>query len=193
MRRIPWRRSRVEIIRRSFWPSRKPLAFEPLCRRQSHSEGNGGHLLLPFPSNLSKHAISLMATVNTPRPLSINFSSPKCFSSLNSPGLLPFHFYLQSVEIVLLPFHSNPSCNLKNSRNAGSSFKLANSLGCAAPSSAPPAPITDRRLSAAAVDMDDDDEGVEFLDLEGEMQICASSPSSCRSPFLILMPSKEER
>lgn len=95
-------------------------------------------------------------------------------------------------KISLLPFHSNPSCNLKNSRNAGSSFKLANSLGCAAPSPAPPAPIMDRRLSAATVD--EDDEELEFgVDLDDERQICARSPSSCRSPFLILMPSKEER
>lgn len=27
MRRIPWRRSRVETIRRSFWPSGDPLVL----------------------------------------------------------------------------------------------------------------------------------------------------------------------
>ena len=52
----------------------------------------------------------------------------------------------------------------------------------------------DRRLSAAAVDADEDDEGIEFgVDLDDERQICARRPSSCLSPFLILMPSKEDR
>ena len=51
----------------------------------------------------------------------------------------------------------------------------------------------DRRLSAAAVDADDD-EGIEFgVALDDERQICARRPSSCLSPFLILMPSKDER
>lgn len=91
MRRIPWRRSRVEIIRRSFWPSIKPLAFEPSCRRQSHSEGNRGHLLLPFPSNLSKHAISLMATVGTPRLQHQLFFTKKSFvTQFSRATALPF-------------------------------------------------------------------------------------------------------
>lgn len=152
-----------------------------------------GIVLLPFPSNLSKHAISLMATVDTHE-----FSaSTSLHQKLIHLSILPTHCFSHPSQkmwqISPLPFHSNPSCNLKNSRNAGSSFKLANSLGCAAPSSIPP-PITDRRLSAAAADVDEDDEGVEFgVDLDDERQICARRPSNCRSPFFILMPSKEER
>ena len=36
--------------------------------------------------------------------------------------------YSLMVIIIVVPFHSNPSCNLKNSRNAGSSFNDNNSL-----------------------------------------------------------------
>ncbi len=78
-----------------------------------------------------------------------------------------------------LPFHSNPSCSLKNSRNAGSSLNIARSFGacCCCCSSAF---ATDLRRSIAA-------------GAERERQIWASRPSSWRRPLRILTPSKEER
>jgi len=78
-----------------------------------------------------------------------------------------------------LPFHSNPSCSLKNSRNAGSSLNIARSFGacCCCCCSAF---ATDLRRSIAA-------------GAERERQIWASRPSSWRRPLRILTPSKEER
>ena len=116
-----------------------------------------GDVLLPFPSNRSRQAISLMATSRITRSASR---------------------YPQYINSKHTPFHSNPSCNLKNSLNAGSSFKDANSLGVR---SLLLGFATDLRFSAAGI-FDDFDK-----------HICASNPSNCRKPFLILPESKEER
>ena len=66
--------------------------------------------------------------------------------------------------------HLNPSCNLKNSLNAASSLNTPRPLASAMPS---PPFLGDR---AGALDK----------------QICASRPSICRKPFLILVASTEE-
>ena len=76
-----------------------------------------------------------------------------------------------------LPFHSNPSCSLKNSRNAGSSFRDDNSFVCCFDV---PFSTTELRLSASW--------GADL-----EMQIWARRPSSCRKPFRILTPSLEDK
>lgn len=76
-----------------------------------------------------------------------------------------------------LPFHSNPSCSLKNSRKAGSFFNDDNSLVDCFDA---PFTITELRRSAG----EDDD-----LD----RHICARRPSSCRRPLRILMPSLEDK
>lgn len=79
-----------------------------------------------------------------------------------------------------LPFHSNPSCNLKNSRNAGSSFREARSLvDCDCDCFEGLAGTKELRRSAALLDL--------------ERQIWARRPSSWRRPFLILIPSFDER
>ena len=79
---------------------------------------------------------------------------------------------------AFIPFHSNPSWSLKNSRKAGSSSKDARSFGVCSSSTIE---TIDLRLSAADERPD------------RERHICAKRPSSCRRPFLILTPSKEER
>lgn len=109
---MPWIRSKVWMINKSFCPS------------------------FDFPSSLSKQLTNRSAT-----------------------------------------FHSNPSCNLKNSLNAGSwlrslsSFRGGGSL---------PGSMTLRRLSAEEFD-------------EEDRHICASRPSTWRSPLRILDWSYEER
>ena len=75
------------------------------------------------------------------------------------------------VSVAGAPFHSNPSCSLKNSRKAGSSFNDDSSFVVCL--DAPLAPTAELRRSVA------------FL----ERQIWARRPSSWRRPFLILMPS----
>lgn len=77
-----------------------------------------------------------------------------------------------------VPLHSNPSCNLKNSLNAGSSFKAPSSLGACAVLAVF---IVDGRLSAVV--------GFE----ERHRHNWARSPSSCFRPFLILLASEQER
>jgi hypothetical protein len=104
--RMPWIKSNVWIINRSFCPS------------------------FVLPSNLSKQFTKRIAT-----------------------------------------FHSNPSCSLKNSLNAGSfpsSFKALRGGGSF------PGSMTERLFSAAV-----------FGELELK-QICARRPSTCRKPFRIL-------
>jgi hypothetical protein len=80
---------------------------------------------------------------------------------------------LTSLEATL---YSNPSCNLKNSRNAGSSGSSPRVLG-------------DDVLNSGEIDARRFD-GDECADVE--RQICASSPSICRRPFRIFRPSLEE-
>ena len=58
MRRIPCRRSRVETMRRSFWPSGDRESMNRV-----RSERLRGLILLPLPSNRSRQATSLIATV----------------------------------------------------------------------------------------------------------------------------------
>jgi hypothetical protein len=73
-----------------------------------------------------------------------------------------------------LPFHSKPSCNRKNSMNAGSSDNCPSFFGvdsCCSP-----------KLIAEAFRRWP---GVEAFDLEPERHICASMPSICRKPFRI--------
>lgn len=89
----------------------------------------------------------------------------------------PTHTHtLLYLHLPHLPFHSNPSCSLKNSRKAGSSLNIARSFGACCCCSAF---ATDLRLSVAGA--------------ERERQIWASRPSSWRRPLRILTPSKEER
>lgn len=75
-----------------------------------------------------------------------------------------------------LPLHLKPSCNRKNSLNAGSSFNSLSFLG-------EPCCLSDN--------------AIDFLlfgdcDLGLERHIWASSPSICRSPLRILALSREE-
>lgn len=79
---------------------------------------------------------------------------------------------------AFIPFHSNPSWSLKNSLKAGSSSNDARSFGACSSSTIE---TIDLRLSAAEDRPD------------RERHICAKRPSSCRRPFLILIPSREER
>ena len=58
MRRMPCRRSRVATMRRSFCPSASDL----LVVLNLESVELEWDVLLPFPSSLSKHAISRIAT-----------------------------------------------------------------------------------------------------------------------------------
>ena len=87
------------------------------------------------------------------------------------------------------PFHSNPSCNRKNSLKAGSSRSAANCF----PSGCVPGDCDGRRLhgddegDVDDVDVDDDDD-----DDDGERQIWASRLSICRRPRRILVASLEE-
>ena len=79
-------------------------------------------------------------------------------------------------SVADLPFHWKPSCNRKNSLNAGSSFSSRNLLGdvCCLSDSA------DDFLLCG-------DPGFAF-----ERHICARSPSICRSPFRILLLSRDD-
>ncbi len=116
--------------------------------------------LLPFPNSRSRQAINRNAT-----------TAPHHQPPSPYPYPSPPHS----------PFHSNPSCSLKNSRNAGSSPSVARSF---VPCSFIPALVvaTDLRRSTA-----------EVAGAERERQIWASRPSSWRRPLRILTPSKEER
>jgi hypothetical protein len=77
-------------------------------------------------------------------------------------------------------FHSKPSCSLKNSRKAGSSFSCDSSLGVRLLSLVGETAIDCLRFSTGVVP-------------EPERQICARRPSSWRRPLRILPASKEER
>ncbi len=166
MRSIPRRRSSVDTMRRSFWPS--IMKSQRQIRYNEWDYDALVYSLLPFPRSLSKQDISRIATAQT----ILLAIAMKLGSSGN-----------RCREKSFIPFHSNPSCSLKNSRKAGSSTKEARSLGLWSWSwsSYSPIEIIDLRLSAA-----------ERPD-RCERQICARSPSSCRRPFLILTPSEEER
>lgn len=72
-----------------------------------------------------------------------------------------------------VPFHSKPSCSLKNSRNAGSSSSEESSLVVCFEELAG---TTELRRSAAGVG-------------DRERHIWARSPSSWRRPLRILTPS----
>lgn len=80
---------------------------------------------------------------------------------------------LTSLEATL---YSNPSCSLKNSRNAGSSGSSPRVFG-------------DEVLDSGETDARRLD-GAECADVE--RQIWASNPSICRRPFRIFSPSLEE-
>lgn len=152
---MPWRRSSVEMMSRSFWPSEihqsSVHSIETLVERVET-------YCFPFPevfpgrrlavSQLWAPCISVKAST---RPVCVAWS---------------------------VPLHSNPSCSLKNSLNAGSSFKAPSSLGTCA---VLPVLTIDRRLSAA-VGFD-----------ERHRHNCARSPSNCFRPFLILLASEQER
>jgi len=79
-------------------------------------------------------------------------------------------------------FHSNPSCNLKNSRNAGSSLSSPSCflIGGSLPGST----IMDLGLFEGAIGFDGEVD---------ERQIWARSPSTCRNPLRILPPSYEDK
>lgn len=100
MRRIPWRRSNVETMRRSFWPSGGTLVA---AEETTHEE--------------EVHTASL--------PKKPFQTGNKSYCNYPSQHILNYKFVPW-----FLPFHSNPSCNLKNSLNAGSSFNDANSFVC---------------------------------------------------------------
>ena len=84
--------------------------------------------------------------------------------------------------VELLPFHSKPSCNLKNSLNAGSSDSVLSFFGDVAACGWLSVMADALRLCDAADD----------FKLEFERHICASSPSICRSPFRVFVLSLEE-
>ena len=124
----------------------------------------GGDVLLAFPRNRSRQEMSLRAT------------SGKCVSQwvLSRYDRLDRGCW----GMWAIPFHWKPSCSLKNSRNAGSSFNCDNSFGvlsllCVV--------AIDRLLSGGGVLPD------------CERHICDRSPSSCRSPLRILSELFEER
>lgn len=80
-----------------------------------------------------------------------------------------YHWLMKRERV---PFHSKPSCSLKNSRKAGSSFRDDNSLVVCFD-----APMGTTELLRSA--------GV----LVRDRQIWARSPSSWRKPLRILAPS----
>ena len=78
------------------------------------------------------------------------------------------------MDMARVPFHSKPSCNLKKSRNARSSFNEDSSFVVCFDA---PFATTELRRSVGVF----------------ERHIWARRPSSWRRPFLILIPSYEDR
>jgi len=98
--------------------------------------------------------------------------------------VLPYHQYRFDRPTVLccigsIPFHLNPSCNRKNSRNAASFLNSPSFLHSAVCVS--PLPLTAELFLLCGDNLLDD------------KQIWASRPSICRSPLRMRDVSREER